>query len=215
MKFHHLFKSPIAHSPTRRLALKSVAASALLWSFGLSMSSSVANALDNENQRFGMNFDVLIKALRKTGNDACLKEAARLTETRPASSGFYLHLRSANLSLDDAINISNAMGSATEQASDLMAEQKEHSMRSFSISYNRNVQDAGAVSFIHNLPKSITEIGMVGCDLGDETGEALLQWIHQANALKMICVEGNNFSSDMRQKLSKLAATTSGLLVIV
>lgn len=215
MKFDQLFKSPDAHSPTRRLALKSVAASALLWSFGISMSSSVANALDDENQRYGMNFDVLIEALRMTGNDACLKEAARLSETTHAKSGFYLHLRSADLSLDDAINISNAMESSTDQSSGLMSEQNELSMRSFSISYNRGVQDAGAVAFIQNLPNSITEIGMVGCDLGDETGEALLKWMGQATALKMICVEGNNFSSDMRQKLSKLGATTSGLLVIV
>lgn len=197
------------------MALKGVATTALLCSFGASIGSSVANALDDQNQRYGMNFDVLIEALRMTGNNACLKEAARLTETTHAKSGFYLHLRSANLSLDDAISISNAMGSDTDQPSGLMSEQNELSMRSFSISYNRNVQNAGAVAFIQNLPKSITEIGMVGCDLGDETGEALVKWMGQATALKMICVEGNNFSSDMRQKLSQLGANKSGLLVIV
>ena len=121
------------------------------------------------------------------------------------ASSFNLHLRRAGLDRQDAVNIAVAVrglpGSITP------------SMRSFSVSYNPDIGDAGAIALIGSLPASTTEIGMVGCDLRDGSGEVLLDWVQHAPTLRMFCVEGNEFSSLMRRRLSKLRGSRSGLFV--
>lgn len=206
-------KSAAVKIPTRRNALKGAGAAVCL--IGTPIGSTAAWAFDKQGKGSLMHLNALITALRETGIETCLNEASRLSKAMPLKSDFNLHLRRADLSLNDALNISEAIGLLQNAAPDTTSEQQERSMKSFSISYNPNVQNAGVVAFTQNFPESLKEIGMVGCALGDESGEALLHWAQQAKALQMMCIEGNNFSSDMRQRLARLNSERSGLLVIV
>jgi hypothetical protein len=149
----------------------------------------------------------LAEALRVTGKGVCLNLAAKLDALGMNASSFDLHLRQAGLDRQDAVNIAEAV-------EDLPASIAP-SMRSFSVSYNPSIEDTGAIALIGSLPASTTEIGMVGCGLGDKSGEVLLDWTRQAPALRMLCVEKNEFSSRMRGRLSKLRGSGSGLAVTV
>ncbi len=88
-------------------------------------------------------------------------------------------------------------------------------MRSFSVSYNPDMNDTGATALMAALPTSVTEIGMVGCGLGDASGRAVLNLADRSRALRMICVEGNDFSARMRAEISDMGGKRSGLLVVV
>lgn len=59
------------------------------------------------------------------------------------------------------------------------------------ISYNPGIAELEAIALIKSLPPSLTEIGMVECDLGDESGDTLPGWTQSAFSIRMMCVEGN------------------------
>jgi len=58
-------------------------------------------------------------------------------------------------------------------------------------------------------------LGLVGCAIGDEGGAALLRWSKQATELRMICVEGNGFSSSIKLGFTALAQERPSLLIVV
>jgi hypothetical protein len=134
----------------------------------------------------------LCDALRRTRHDVCL-DAAALMEAQGAPR-FDLHLRQAGLGPHDADVIATALRNMDDTPS----------LRSFSVSYNTNLGDDGAIGLIRALPRSVTAIGMVGCGLGDDSGAALCDWAENAESLAMVCVEENGFSREMRGRLSGL-----------
>jgi hypothetical protein len=75
-----------------------------------------------------------------------------------------LHLRNARLTAQDAISLADAIG------------QMEHGpvLRLFSASYNPNLTDAGVVALAGAFPTTMTELGLVGCGIGDAGGHAIL-----------------------------------------
>lgn len=149
---------------------------------------------------------VLIAALRSVGGQVCLRQADVLEESQ-ASSHYDLHLRRADLSAQQAENIAAAIN--TE-----WSEQKI-GVRSFSMSFNPGLSDAGAISIASALPSSVTEVGLVGCAIGDEGGGALLSWAKQAPELRLICVEDNHLSLALREKFSALGRLSAKLQVVV
>lgn len=88
-------------------------------------------------------------------------------------------------------------------------------LESFSISYNSHVSDAGVARLVAAFPPSLTQVGLVGCGLGDVAGQALLTWVRTAPALRMLCVEDNGFSSAVRAGLQSLGQGRSVLMVVV
>jgi len=83
------------------------------------------------------------------------------------------------------------------------------------MSYNSNLRDEGAVIIANNLPSTLTEIGLVGCGIGDIGAEALIVLAQKAPKLHWLCVENNAFSNDRKQQLLKLGQQRNGLLVVV
>lgn len=134
----------------------------------------------------------LCDALRQTGLSVCLDAATVLDGA--TSTHFDLHLRRAGLGPHDADVIAAALHDMDDTPS----------LRSFSISYNANLGDAGAIALIRALPRSVTAIGMVGCGLSDASGAVLYDWAQNTENLTMLCVEQNEFSGTMRKKLSSL-----------
>jgi len=83
------------------------------------------------------------------------------------------------------------------------------------MSYNPDTGEAGAISRAGSLPKTVREIGLVGCGIGDHGGEAILDWSDQAKRLQMTRVEENRFSNPLKKRFGTLAETDPYLLVVV
>ncbi|MFT5685387.1 MAG: hypothetical protein ACI8RZ_006338 [Myxococcota bacterium] len=68
------------------------------------------------------------------------------------------------------------------------------------------------VALIDALPLSLTELGLVGCALGDVAGEALVQWALTATRACGLCVEDSRSSSIAEMESMETSTATSGLL---
>ena len=87
-------------------------------------------------------------------------------------------------------------------------------LRSFSASYNSDLTDAGVAALARISPNTMTELGFVGCGIGDTGGLALLDWARRASQPRMICIEQNDFSAELRHEFAKLRDYHAGLIVI-
>jgi hypothetical protein len=70
------------------------------------------------------------------------------------------------------------------------------------VSYNPAIGSDGATAILSSLPKDIQELGMVGCGLGDDIGERLVEYIQQGKNLVMVCVEENFFHKNLKMQFS-------------
>lgn len=178
---------------------------ALLAGVSVLAGKGVASVRPEANAQLGIN--VLIQALRSTGNAVCLGAADRLEGSRTSNAYYDLHLRNAGLGVEDAEIIAQAMRK--------LSLYEAPALRSFSMSYNPGLTDAGVVLLAQAFPATLTELGLVDCAIGDKGGVALLRWGKKAVGLRMICVEGNRFSARIRQEFASLAKEKTNLLVVV
>jgi len=188
---------------SRRQILQGGAATAV----AVSCIANMANALSPPDRTDVMKLNDLIEALRMTEKEVCLTAANQLANRASAPTEFDLHLRRAGLDEGDAVSIAGALNNLSRTGGPTIC--------SFSVSYNPNIREGGAIALINSLPKTVTEIGMVGCGLGDESGKVLWTWAQHAAALRMLCVEQNKYTPHMRQKISDLRKNRNGLVVIV
>ena len=149
----------------------------------------------------------LIKALRSIRKPACLDAADRLAASTGSLTGFDLHLRRAGLNEADARVLANGMMDA--DASNGL------SLKSFSASYNPDLGDGGAAALAEAFPETMTELGLVGCSVGDVGAHAILEWTRTAPNLRMICVEGNKISSGVKSQFQDLASDGRDILIVV
>lgn len=140
----------------------------------------------------------LQSVLRDIGTAPCIALADRLEDDPARAASITLHLRRAGIDQDGAVRIAHALASVSEL--------ERAKLRSFSLSYNA-IGDGGAATLATALPTSLGELGLVGCSIGDEGGEAILHWAQDARGLGMICIEGNAMSADMRQRFLDLRAS--------
>ena len=56
-----------------------------------------------------------------------------------------------------------------------------NSIISISFSYNPLIGDLGAAAIVKSLPVSISEIGLVGCGIGDGGGIEVLKWMKKGS----------------------------------
>lgn len=169
---------------------------------GAVQSPSFANASSSARAS-----NILINALRKIGKDACIRAAYKLETAQASNSPFSLHLRDAGLDVSDAEVLAKALMEFSSGNGQML--------QSFSVSYNPLLGDKGATALARSLPQTVSELGFVGCQLGDAGGEALLKWATQASRLNMICVEENAFSQSTKMRFRELAREEAGLLVVV
>ena len=149
----------------------------------------------------------LVDVLRSTNKPMCEAVASKLSQLKDNNAKFDLHLRSAGLNQDEVKRIAEAIKAVHNEGGP--------SLQSFSLSYNTGVSDEGVLSLVKNLPTTLTEIGLVGCNIGDTGGDALAAWAANAPKLHWLCVEQNHFSQATKNRLKKLGEARSGLLVIV
>ena len=85
-------------------------------------------------------------------------------------------------------------------------------LRSFSLSDNI-ISDESAKALAAALPKTLTELGLVGYVIGDQDGKAILEWAKYASGLRMVCIEDNSLSQGLRTQFGDLQNTSPGMSV--
>ena len=134
------------------------------------------------------------------------KKLKELILQREFGKGFDFHLRNAGLDFKEVQIITNAMMKATKHGI--------LNLKSFSLSYNPEITDQGVGLLVKAFPPQITELGLVGCDLGDEAGEGIYQYLENS-ALELVCIEGNNFSPVLMDKFKKLREQKPNLSLLI
>ena len=142
--------------------------------------------------------------LRKIGGKKCLAAAERLNNESAALTS--LHLRNLGLKPSAIASIITCIAQ--------MEGHKNFHLKSISFSYNHRFGDDSAAFLAKNLPRSIGEIGLVNCGIGDVGGNAILQWMEHAPDLKMICMEENNFSNELKLGFKKFSDAHPQVLVV-
>ena len=155
----------------------------------------------------GSALNAMIEALRSLKNPVCEAAADTLENYFQRTSFYDLHLRHGMLSESDARIISTSLT--------LVHKKHNIQLKSFSVSYNPNIKSTGAAAILIALPEHVKELGMVGCNLNDEAGPYLIEFIKRAKYLKMVCVEQNGFSTKMKEKISDLKEHNTECKIIV
>ncbi|MFT4607370.1 MAG: hypothetical protein ACI9YO_002948 [Gammaproteobacteria bacterium] len=83
------------------------------------------------------------------------------------------------------------------------------------MSYNPNLGGEGVSILVKTLPPTVTEIGLVKCDVGDKGGEAIITWASNAPKLHWLCIEKNSFSKTIKTRFMMLSKKRSSLLIVI
>lgn len=147
----------------------------------------------------------IAKVLKEIGNRECLEKAAIFE--KDVSLGSSLDLRELRLRSSDVTSIARILEHEKYNDSDFIG--------SVSLSYNRLIGDVGATLIVRSLPASVTEIGLVGCGIGDDGGAEILSWMRKSSNLKMVCIEKNNFSDKLKRQFTAFGKDNSEVQVVV
>jgi hypothetical protein len=142
------------------------------------------------------------KFLIAKGNLVCIEAAEHLEY-----NGFQsrtLHLR--NLSLKPNYLIAIIDFFKQEPESDTLI--------AISFSYNSSLGDKGAILLAQCLPLSISEIGLVACGMNDLGGYAILNWVKAAPNLRMICMEENHFSDELKKEFMAFKRNNTNVIIV-
>jgi hypothetical protein len=147
----------------------------------------------------------IAKVLINTKNSECLKKAESLEIETPQIDT--LNLRNLGLKAIDISAIAN-----------ILKQEKNNNagfIKSISFSYNDLIGDIGATEIVRSLPSSICEIGLVGCGIGDKGGNEILEWIKTLPNLKMICIEQNSFSDNLKTEFNMFKKNNPKIMVVI
>ena len=98
---------------------------------------------------------------------------------------------------------------------DVLEQEKGNTINSISFSYNNLIGDEGVREIINSLPLSICEIGLVDCGISDKGGTDILNWINKLPNLKMICIEQNNFSEELKKAYTVFKNNNPKVIVVI
>jgi len=113
-------------------------------------------------------------------------EVAKTLKSINAKEKFYdLVIRKANLNLEDARNIANAISRVEKN--------NGPKLHTLSMSFNQELKDDGVIAILNQIPKTISVIAFVECGITDKAGQAIIDWVAKTNNLDGIYIEGNTF----------------------
>jgi hypothetical protein len=148
----------------------------------------------------------LINALVDTNKPKSIKVANSLKAIDNNDKSYDLVIRKANLDINDAKNIANAIKKIQQN--------NGPKLHTISMSFNENLKDEGIITLLNHLPLTTSVIAFVECGITDEAGQAIIDWSTKTNNLNGIYIEGNNFSKDMEEKFEKLRTDNPSLTVL-
>jgi hypothetical protein len=148
----------------------------------------------------------LIDVLVETKKIKSLEVAKNLQSIGTSDKTYDLVIRKANLSIEDAKNIANAI--------DKVNQNNGPNLRTLSMSFNQDLKDEGVITILNRIPKTTSVIAFVECGITDKAGQAIIDWALENKQLNGIYIEGNDFSKQMEAKFNKLRADNPRLTVL-
>jgi hypothetical protein len=148
----------------------------------------------------------LIDVLVETKKIKSLEVAKDLQSIGTNDKTYDLVIRKANLSIEDAKNIANAI--------DKISQNNGPNLRTLSMSFNQDLKDEGVITILNKIPKTTSVIAFVECGITDKAGQAIVDWALENKQLNGVYIEGNNFSKQMEAKFNKLRADNPRLTVL-
>jgi hypothetical protein len=148
----------------------------------------------------------LINVLLETKKPKSVEVAKALKSISANSKSYDLIIRKANLNLEDAKKIANAINRVDQK--------KGPKLHTISMSFNQDLKDDGVIAILDQIPKTTSVIAFVECGITDKAGQAIIDWASKANNLDGIYIEGNIFSKNMEAKFQKLRIDNRNLTVL-
>ena len=148
----------------------------------------------------------LINVLLETKKPKSVEVAKALKSISANSKSYDLIIRKANLNLEDAKKIANAINRVDQK--------KGPKLHTISMSFNQDLKDDGVIAILDQIPKTTSVIAFVECGITDKAGQAIIDWAFKANNLDGIYIEGNTFSKIMEAKFEKLRMENRNLTVL-
>ena len=148
----------------------------------------------------------LIDALVETKKPKSIEVAKALKLISTNSKSYDLVIRKANLNLEDAKKIANAIN--------IVDQKKGPKLHTISMSFNQELKDDGVIAMLNKIPKTTSVIAFVECGITDKAGQAIIDWASKANNLDGVYIEGNTFSKNMEAKFEKLRTDNLNLTVL-
>ena len=148
----------------------------------------------------------LINVLLETKKPKSVEDAKALKSISANSKSYDLIIRKANLNLEDAKKIANAINRVDQK--------KGPKLHTISMSFNQDLKDDGVIAILEQIPKTTSVIAFVECGITDKAGQAIIDWAFKANNLDGIYIEGNTFSKIMEAKFEKLRIDNRNLTVL-
>jgi len=148
----------------------------------------------------------LINVLLETKKPKSVEVAKALKSISANNKSYDLIIRKANLNLEDAKKIANAINRVDQK--------KGPKLHTISMSFNQDLKDDGVIAILDQIPKTTSVIAFVECGITDKAGQAIIDWTFKANNLDGIYIEGNTFSKIMEAKFEKLRIDNRNLTVL-
>jgi hypothetical protein len=148
----------------------------------------------------------LIDVLVETKKPKSIEVAKTLKSINAKEKSYDLVIRKANLNLEDARNIANAISRVEKN--------NGPKLHTLSMSFNQELKDEGVIAILNQIPKTTSVIAFVECGITDKAGQAIIDWAVKTNNLDGIYIEGNTFSKGMETKFAKLRTDNPQLTVL-
>ncbi|MFK7893983.1 MAG: hypothetical protein AB8B63_24425 [Granulosicoccus sp.] len=148
----------------------------------------------------------LIDVLVETQKAKSLEVAKKLQLLGADVDTYDLVIRNANLSIDDAEKIADAIYRVSQK--------NGPDLHTISMSFNQNLKDEGFLAILDKIPNTTTVIAFVECGITDIAGQAIIDWASENVGLTGIYIEGNAFSKSMEAKFGKLRVENPQLTVL-
>ena len=148
----------------------------------------------------------LIETLEETKKPKSIEVAETLKSINAKEKSYDLIIRKANLNLEDAKNIANAISRVEKN--------NGPKLHTLSMSFNQELKDEGVIAILNQIPKTTSVIAFVECGITDKAGQAIIDWAAKTNNLDGIYIEGNTFSKSMETKFAKLRTDNPQLTVL-
>ncbi|MFT5448659.1 MAG: hypothetical protein ACI9DC_003844 [Gammaproteobacteria bacterium] len=148
----------------------------------------------------------LIDALVEIKKPKSLEIAKTLKMVSNNDKFYDLVIRKANLTLNDAKKIANAINKVSRN--------NGPKLHTLSMSFNQDLKDDGVITILNQTPKTTSVIAFVECGITDKAGQAIIDWAANTKNLNGIYIEGNTFSKEMEEKFEQLRADNPQLTVL-
>lgn len=148
----------------------------------------------------------IAEILRSLSTQHCLRKADRIEEDEDEFTG-KLDLRHLSLWATDVSRLVRDICQLNMETSGMLS--------SIDLSFNILLSDEGAMALANHLPRSLSEVHLVDCGIGDMGGMALLEWMDDAHGLRIINLEQNNISRAMRERFAAFANDNPQIMIIL